>query len=60
MAQVDIYLQELEKATQSNRQLCDTMTEAVTGLSKLKALCNEAETADTAEKLEFIRRCNQK
>ena len=60
MAQVDIFLPALEKASQANRQLCDTMKEASVGLSRLKALCNEAETADTAEKLEFIRRCSQK
>ena len=60
MAQTDIHIQGLDELAQAVRQIGDTTKEATAGLSKLKALCNEAETASTAEKLEFIRCCKQK
>ena len=60
MAQNGIPIFGLENVAQANRQLANDMKEVIVELSKLKALCNEAETAATAEKLEFIRRCNQK
>ena len=60
MAQTDIHIQGLDELAQAIRRIGDTTKEAAAGLSKLKALLDEAETADTAEKLEFIRRSTQK